>query len=246
MNKKLFYMKEKIIAAIKRLFPGVNLSKPRLEKIAAVIEKKVIDDETKIDDTIRAYNEDYSISDIAKEDDAVRDLKAKNKLLSDGKSTDKPKDEDNGKPGKGDTANNDDDVPSWAKTLIETNKSLQTTVQSLQADKAKTSTMDKLNKDLEGIPGVIWSKRMMPATEDEYTAFVADVKADWTAAEKDGLSANLKNLGNPGGGTQTKVDEKSKAVDPGLKSFMDKEKTQSAGPVAGFILGGAIAKQAQK
>jgi hypothetical protein len=82
-------MKEKIIAAIKAKFPNVNLSKKRLEAIAAKIEAKVIDDETKIDAAITTYDEYNPLVDIAKHDDTPEWAKAmieQNKLLAQGLS----------------------------------------------------------------------------------------------------------------------------------------------------------------
>src|SRR5688572_20144875 len=72
-------MKEKIIAAIKALYPAANLTKKRLDAIAAKIEARCNADETQIDAQLTIYDDYNSIVEQAKTDDriAAAELKAK-------------------------------------------------------------------------------------------------------------------------------------------------------------------------
>ena len=79
-------MKEKIIASIKAKFPAVNLSKARLDAIAAILEKKVTD-ESEIDAKLDEFNEYNPLADIAKQDDAMRNMQ--NKLKTAGQQNPK-------------------------------------------------------------------------------------------------------------------------------------------------------------
>lgn len=68
-------MKNKIIDAIKRLFPGVNLSKNRLDAIAAKLENKVT--EENLDEKLTEYNDLMDLTQIAKDDDRLRTAESK-------------------------------------------------------------------------------------------------------------------------------------------------------------------------
>jgi len=72
------FMKEKIIARLRALFPGVNFSKIRMDAIADKLILKITE-ETEIDEKLQDLNEVIPFADIAKHDDNVRAKEAKDK-----------------------------------------------------------------------------------------------------------------------------------------------------------------------
>ena len=111
-------MKEKIIASIKAKFPAVNLSKARLDAIAAILEKKVTD-ENEIDAKLDEFNDYNPFADIAKQDDAMRNMQ--NKLKTAGQQNPTKKDSNHNQEDGGDPKDDDDDTPPWAKALMKSN-----------------------------------------------------------------------------------------------------------------------------
>src|SRR5689334_13222586 len=142
-------MKEKILAAIKAKFPKVNLSKKRLDAIAAKIEAKVIDDETKIDASIDEFNDYNPLVDLAKQDDKIRDLESKVKPPA-------PAPKDPKEPPA--PVELPDDTPAWAKGLIDSNKTLLEKVTQLEGEKQQSSIKTKIGEKLKEIPANYWQK----------------------------------------------------------------------------------------
>jgi len=89
-------MKEKIIARLRALYPGVNLSKARLDEYANPDKLKITEEttETEIDEKLNYLNAIIPFSEIAKQDDRLRTLEAKEKKPADPKPQDPPKPED--------------------------------------------------------------------------------------------------------------------------------------------------------
>lgn len=220
-------MKEKIIAALKAKFPAINLSKSRLEAIADRIEPKVGDDEAKIDAQLDAFNEWNPIADIAKNDDTVRDLKAKLKNAAPA-----PKDKDKTDPAEPALP---DDTPAWAKALIEQNKTLSQDIAVMKGEKIRTKVQAIAAEKLKDVPEIIWSKRPIPEKEDELDAFVAEVKADYSAYQKDATEKGLSVLGPAKAGQQQQAGVKG--IPAAVKQAFDKQagngQAQQAQPPAG-------------
>jgi hypothetical protein len=210
-------MKEKIIAAIKRMFPSVNLSKKRLEAIAAKIEAKVIDDETKIDAAITTYDEYNPLVDIAKQDDTIRNLEAKAK-------TTPSKKDDPTVPIVPAVPVITDDTPEWAKAIIEQNKLLAAGFAVLQGEKISTTMRQKATDKLKDVPATYWGKRPLPDKEEDIDAFVADVQADYTAFKKELTEAGISVLSVPKSGEAP--DPKTTTVSPEIKAFAEKQAAQ--------------------
>lgn len=182
-------MKEKIIAAIKAKYPAINLSKKRLEAIAAKIETLVIDDETKIDASVEALNTYGQLDDLAKSDDTTRDLQTKLK------ATQKP---DDTKPDSGDPAKPEDATAKMLATLLQE-------VQSLKADKSKGEMLTKATEKLKDVPASYWNNWSLPEKEDDLDAFAAKVTDGYNAFVKEAVDKGLKinqapKSGVPAGG----------------------------------------------
>jgi hypothetical protein len=193
-------MKEKILARFKEKFPGVNLSKARLNAIAVKIEGKVVDDETKIDAALDELNNSglHTFAEIAKEDDRIRGIEAKLKQPATPPNKD-PK-EVNDDPPKDQPPAPPDDAPAWAKSLLESNKTMAQQLAALQGEKLQNTIKDKAKAQLKDVPEVFWSKRVLPQKEEEIEAFVTDVTTDYAAFAQTQTNNGLSALGKPAGG----------------------------------------------
>lgn len=204
-------MKEKIVAAIKAKFPAINLSKARLNAIAAKIESIVIDDETRIDAQLDAFNNFTPFADIAKQDDKIRDLEAKVKVAP-AKKDPEPVIE---------PPVVDDDTPAWAKALIESNKTLSQGLATLQGEKVQSAMRTKATEKLKDIPASYWSKRPIPEKDEELDAFVTDVTTDYEAFTKEMTDKGLTIISIPKASTIGEGGAGSTKIDPEIKKFTD-------------------------
>lgn len=211
-------MKEKILAAIKSKFPAVNLSKARLDAIAAKIEAKVVDDESKIDAELDAYNDYNPLAETAKADDKVRGLEAKLKAP-------KPADPANPKADDPKPEGVPDDAPAWVKQLIAQNDKLANDLAAIKGEKAADSIKGKATTLLKDVPVSYWGKRALPEKEEDLEAFVTDVTADYTAFKQEMTDAGLSVLSAPktGGGSG-----EAKAISPEIKAFAEKQNAAAA------------------
>lgn len=201
--------KDKIIAAFKLKYPGINLSKTRLAAIATKIETKVIDDETKIDAALAAMDDAYAFSDIAKEDDKVRTLEARVKA---------PKKEDDPTETAAEKAAREaaeaaakivpapDDAPAWAKALIEQNKNLANDLAVIKGEKIANTIKGKATELLKEVPVEFWEEWTLPANEDGLTAFAEKVNTKFTSLNQQRTEAGFGLLGTPKAGTGGKGD----------------------------------------
>lgn len=178
---------DKIKERLRALFPKANLSKQRLDAIAAKLATKPEDEATddQVDEVISDYNEVIDFEQIARDDDRIRTLEAARKP----KPT-KPaeqRDEDSDDPDDGNETN---------KLL----KSLLEKVEKLESEKAQETVSQKFIKlaKEKNIPEAMY-KRAIPSKEDDIDVVLAEIEADW----KDFAEKNkLQNYGKdqPGGG----------------------------------------------
>lgn len=211
-------MKDKILAAIKAKFPGVNLSKKRLEAIAAKIELKVIDDESKIDAALATYDEYNSLAELAKQDDALRNLEA-HKKANPGKKEDPIKPIEVVEPPL------DENTPAWVKLILEQNKKLSEGLAAIQGEKAQSTIRTKLTTLLsekgKEVPASYWGKRAIPEKEEELDAFVTDVQTDYSAFKKELTEQGLSVLSAPRAGQgASAAGGGSKEVSPEIQKFV--------------------------
>lgn len=215
-------MKEKIIAAFKVKYPGINLSKKRLEAIAIKIEAKVIDDETKIDAALAAMDEVYAFADIAKDDDKVRTLEAKLKTPAGETPAEKAARE---AAEAAEALKVTDDTPAWAKALIEQNKTLAQDLAAIKGEKVASTIKGKATELLKDVPVSYWGKRPIPESEEALQDFVTEVTTDYATFKKEMTDTGLSFLSAPrtgaGGG------DAAKAVSPEIKAFAEKQAAQA-------------------
>ena len=214
-SKFLHTMKEKIIAAIKAKFPAINLSKKRLDAIAAKIEAKVIDDETKIDASLDAFNDFNPIADIAKQDDVIRNYEAKLKGQHEKKED----------PEKKDNPEIPDDTPAWAKSLMESNKTLAEKLAAIEGKERHTSIKSAIALKLKDVPANYWEDWQIPEKDEDIEPFIEKVTTKFTAFTKDLTDKGL-NVPIPGGGQQKQ--EKPGEVSAAVKDFVAKAAPKTA------------------
>jgi hypothetical protein len=214
-------MKEKIIAAFKLKFPSINLSKKRLDAIAAKIEAKVIDDETKIDANLETLNDAYAFADIAKDDDRARNLEAKLKEAKPGEAA----------PPKAEAEPLPDDTPAWAKALVKQNETLTAQVSGLLGEKQAGSIRSKVAEKLKAdVPEIIWGKRSLPGKDEDIDAFIEEAKTDFAAYNKSLTDAGLAAMAvaKPATGSNQQQQQSSKEVPLEVKNFVEKQNKQAA------------------
>ena len=201
-------MKEKIIAAIKAKYTAINLSKPRLNAIAAKIEAKIIDDETKIDEALDTYNEYNPLADIAKADDKLRDYESKLKGKKDDVTTDDKKE-----------VAPPDDAPEWAKALIEQNKTFAQSIAAMQGEKTQNSIKSKATEKLKDVPNSYWGKRALPEKDEDLDAFIQEVSTDYAQFKQEMTDQGLSVLAAPRAGGANTAAQK---ISPEIQAYVAK------------------------
>lgn len=215
--------KDKILAAFKAKFPGVNLSKTRLNAIAAKIEAKVIDDETKIDAALDELNTSgiNTFAEIAKEDDRIRGIEAKSK-----QPATPPKDDKSDPPKPSDVP---DDAPSWFKSYADSQKAYQTSLEqkltNLESAKTQETLAQQRATRLKDVPEFVYKRIPIPKTNEELDTQVAEILADHAVYHQtlvdQGLSIKPPVNGAP-------APDPNKKVSADVASFMAKQAKETA------------------
>jgi hypothetical protein len=148
-----------------------TISNARLEAMASKLNAKFPDltDPTEHDAKI----DDFYDAEMFKEIQALDDFQ-KAKAAREAKKKEPEKKEE-----KKDEEKTDDDVPAWAKTLIEQNKTLSEKVAGIEKEKTQGSIRQQLQNKLKDVPASIWSKRQLPESEDAIEAFITEVQEDY-------------------------------------------------------------------
>ena len=196
-----------------------NLSNQRIDEISARLHKKFpeLTEEKDHDDQIDLLNELTPLVDIAKQDDKIRTLESKPP------KQDPPKQDP---PAPGTESQHQDDMPAWAKTLVESNQKLSQSLEALQKEKTQQTIQQRItgHEKMKGIPEKFWNKRQMPDKEDGIDAWVEDVEKDYTEFQQSladqGLVVTTQQKPPVGGGTGAKADK----VSPEMQAFLKQKK----------------------
>lgn len=205
-------MKDKILAALKAKHPAVNLSKKRLDAIAAKIETLAGTDETLIDAKLDEMNGFYAFADMAKDDDAARNTASKLKKAEDDlKAAGQPKPT----PTPGEEVDEIDlptDTPAYVKLILEGQKKMAGEISVLRGEKQTTAIRTQVEGLLKAVPPIIWADRVMPEKLEDVEAFVQKVTTDYGKWESDmtekGLLKTGGGNGGGGGGDNTKATDR--------------------------------------
>lgn len=184
--------KATVKARIKVLHPNTNLSQARRDEIADRLINDLAEDadETAIDAAIQAYNKYNPFSEIAKNDDVFRDLKAKAEKAA---KVDEPKPEPK-------TIEIPDDTPEWAKAILKQNQELSEKVNGFERNQKHQSITDRFNNDprVKAIPD--WMRKgYVPTSDDDFETNIEELTGNYTKYAEDN---KLSLLGNdkPAGG----------------------------------------------
>lgn len=111
-----------------------------------------------------------------------------------------------------------DNVPSWAKALIESNNALKVELASIKGEKVADTRKAKLETLLKGTD--VFGSRIIKSfakmkfeNDDEFDEFYSEVEADLKTFNQERANAGLGKLGIPtNGGGQQKKDEKPEVL----------------------------------
>jgi len=191
--------KAKVIARIKALHPKTNLSNARLDEISARLIKKLNDDadDSAIDEAIGIADDYNPFSEIARNDDRIRDLEAKAKPA---KPTDDPKPQDK--------IELPSDTPEWAKALLKQNQELSEKVNGFEKGQQHKSLSERFNSDerVKNIPDFM-RRGYTPQTEEEFEKNITELSGAFTKYAEDNKLSILGN-DNPSGAQGTVTTKK--------------------------------------
>ena len=227
-------MKRKILEALATKFPGVD--EKILDRVAAKLAKTVSKEEevepavegVTFQEILMSYG-DARATEASKTAVSTYEkkhgLKDGKRLDTDGDEdepddddTDEEPDEDKGKKKnpkpKKSQKKDDDDVPAWAKSLLEANKALKERLDAMDKGKVTATRREKLNKAIEKLT----DKQKKPysrvklddMSDDEFDAFIEEVTEDAADMAADN-EANDATFGAPlehKGGDSKKATEK--------------------------------------
>lgn len=180
-------MFEKILKELKTKYANLGLSETILKAKAKQIEKAVKTEE-EIADAVAGVEDDLAI--FQSFADQNRTLAEKVKKLEEVKTTDKPEDKPEDKPTDKPTGNND--IPEWAKAMIESNKTLAESLTAMQQKEAQQTNAQKLQSKLDELKVSKSYLDLLPQSptersfqnDEEIAAFATDLKAKSDAYEQ--------------------------------------------------------------
>ncbi len=208
-------MKLKIIERIKAKFVGVNLSKTRLDEIAAKLEGKITE-ESEIDGKLDDLNELFPFADIAKQDDRLRDLEAKLKKPAQQQQQQQQEEVQT------------DDTPVYVKTLTDSIKALSEGLNGLRLEKMVNDRRTQLATVLKDADETYRNKalksfdRMTFADDEAFNAYLTEEQEDFKTFNQAQIDAGLgKDKPRVAFGSPTLKDDE---VSPAVKQHLENQK----------------------
>ncbi|QEL01568.1 hypothetical protein FKG96_12375 [Olivibacter sp. LS-1] len=166
---------------------GINLSNVRINGLADKIDARV-DNEDDIDGEIDNLDAVISFRELAALDDAKRnaDKLAAEKKDRESKDNGNDADEDDDKPSDKDKTKPkaDEDMPSWAKSLIESNNALKAELTTLKAGGLAQTRRQQLEGKLKDAPEKFKARilrdfdRLKIDSDEDFTNYLADIEQD--------------------------------------------------------------------
>ena len=216
-------MKVKILAQLKKQFPGV--SNNLLDKVASVLEKTV----TKEEDIETAVN---NAAGLVQEFSAFHQSEADRRVTEavQKRETELRAELEKKEPKPGDA--NPDEVPPWAKAFIESNKVLTEKLAGLESANTQKSLSEKLVAALteKKIPATFFNTAIQGKTfkdEAEMTSFAATIETAFNTFLQDSVNSGLMQQPAPVLGSQNKD-----VVSTVVQSFVESKKAESEGKAA--------------
>lgn len=226
----------KVKERFKALFPSVNLSNKKLDAIADNLD---VENEEGIDPALNLINSVTPFTEIAKEEDKIRNLESAAKKKETEQKKDSKKDDTDDQP----TDATPEGTPDWAKPLFSGMQQLSTVVSTIVAGTTAKGRSEKIADLYKDAPKGELDKelkrfgRMSFKDDADFDAYLEELKPE---IEKLGTSTQDEGMSNPFGipaptvsTTTTKGGEKS---NPGFDNYI-KAKTEKPGTNPAQIVG---------
>lgn len=205
-------MKEKILAALKTKYNNLGFTDKAFDGVAEYLSKTVTEEAaiegaiTGVDGLLKAFQGDAD----KRVTEAVEKVKKETKPAEPKKTEEPKKPEEAKKPS--------EEVPEWAKSLIESNKTLSEKLNTIDADKAKVTRRQTLEGKLVNVPEQFKAKvlkdfdRMSFEKDEDFNTYLTDTNTDIAALNQELADKGLGQQGPPNLG-QVNKDGVSKAVE---------------------------------
>lgn len=185
-------IKKAIRALLQSDFGGVQLSAARVDELAKRLDGKV-ENEDQVKEKLSVLNDLLPFSDIAKEDDRQRSLNSELEKLKKGAGKSEEKGE-GGSAGAG-----TEDVPAWAKAIIEGNKAVTEKLAALEGQKVVNDRKSLIQAKLKDAGEDYSAKvlrdfgRMSFADDAAFEEYLSDVEADYASHVQATAESKLGN-----------------------------------------------------
>lgn len=227
-------MKAKIIEALKTKFDGV--SDTILGRIAEKLNKTAKSEEdvnTLVEGvTFQHILESYGDSRATEAQQTAVANYEKKHGLKDGKSVkvDDSKDNNKSNTDKNNKQNDNDDVPAWAKALIDSNNALKNELDAIKGEKTANKRRTELDKVLNNAPEKIRNRytkdfeRMSFKDDEDFNAWIGDITPDVEAIVNDyNTKGGVVTRPKTGGGAKS-------SENPHLKARIAERQAETSAP----------------
>ncbi len=190
-------IKKAIRALLQSDFGGVQLSAARVDELAKRLDGKV-ENEDQVKEKLSVFNDLLPFSDIAKEDDRQRSLNSELEKLKKGAGKSEEKVEGGAGEG-GSSGAGTEDVPAWAKAIIEGNKAVTEKLAALEGQKVVNDRKSLIQAKLKDADEAYSAKvvrdfgRMSFADDAAFEEYLADVEADYASHVQATAESKLGN-----------------------------------------------------
>jgi len=189
-------MKEKILAALRLKYKNLGFSEKAIDGCATYLEQTVTE-EDKIDGAVTAVEPMLKV--FQGEIDG-RVTAAVKKAKEEGGQQQQKKEGEESTP---DPNKQQEEVPAWAKTLIDANKVLETKLAQIEQGKSTDTRRQTLEAKLKDVSDAVKTKvlkdfgRMSFKDDDEFTAYLTETEEDVKVMEQNATNTALAQQSKP-------------------------------------------------
>ncbi len=199
-------IKKAIRALLQTKFGGAQLSAARVDELAKRFEGKVTTEE-ELEEKMGAINEYLPFTDLAKDDDRARSVQAELDKLKTPAPAPQPTPPE---PTPVLTPAASEEVPAWAKAIIDGNKTVTEKLAALEGQKVVNDRRSIIQAKLKDAGEDYSAKvlrdfgRMSFATDEDFTTYLTDVETDFAnhtqtqAESKLGKDSPFSSVGKDG------------------------------------------------
>lgn len=181
-SKKIYLMKKKALELLATKFEGVS------ETILGRIADKILKTAETEDDlsaavdkvTVQSLLESYADSRVTEaQRTAVENYKKKHGIVDDPKQPSEPTKQDPAPAPK-----KDDEMPAWAKSLVEANEKLTNELAAIKGEKTKVTREAALSKALKGVPEAFKSRytkdfsRLTFKDDEDFDSWISEITTE--------------------------------------------------------------------